>query len=98
MTQPVHNALPDALQRLFDEQDAAIPALGPVRRIWSAAMTWAPTERQFRHLVGRLIRICNVLDLVLKTAVICTALFLALEILLAFLPGGAVHRVIGGGQ
>ena len=97
-TPPIHNALPDALQRLFDEQDAATPTPGPVRRAWSLAMTWAPTERQLRHLADRLIRICNVADLVLKTAIVATAIFLAIEILLTFLPGGAAHRVIGGGQ
>ena len=48
------------------------------------------------HNLGAIARTAAVLDRAIKTAVILTALYLAIEIGSAFLPGGAVGRVLGG--
>jgi hypothetical protein len=47
---------------------------------------WQPTERQ-----------TNICDLWVKTAVICAALYLFIEVGRAFLPGGAASTVLFGG-
>jgi hypothetical protein len=72
---------------------------GPVERIRadrSRAIGWTPTDRQLRRMALIFFRTCTALDWCIKVAVIAAALYLAIEIGLAFLPGGAVSRVLGG--
>ncbi len=72
---------------------------GPIERIratWSHAMTWTPTDEQPRRMVRIFVRTCTALDWCIKVAVVAAALYLAIEIGSAFLPGGAVSRVLGG--
>jgi hypothetical protein len=49
------------------------------------------SDSEFRH-------ICGVCDLWLKVAVCLAALYLFVEIAVAFLPGAAVERVLGGAR
>jgi hypothetical protein len=65
-----------------------------LRRSWSALLDYTPTEGEMRRIVARAIRFCDVADLVLKTAVVAGALFVALDIAVAFLPGGPMHHLI----
>jgi len=57
-------------------------------------LNWTPTDAQMRAIcaIGRRFDSC------LKAAVILTGLYLAIEIASAFLPGGPVERVLGGGR
>jgi hypothetical protein len=59
-------------------------------------MNWSPTDAQLRRLAERLIRLSKVASRILHVAAILAALVVALEIGMAFLPGGAVSRVLGG--
>jgi hypothetical protein len=69
-----------------------------LRTWWALAMAWMPTERQMRRLDAWLLRTASIADLWLRVALIACILFLAIEIGSAFLPGGAVERVLGGGR
>jgi hypothetical protein len=64
--------------------------------LWNSLMTWTPTDEQLARLAHRFECAGRILDRVLKTAVILGVIYLAIEIGLAFLPGGAVSRVLGG--
>ena len=95
---------PDSLRRLLEEDsDAAdyfttggiLPDTRP-RSLWSRLMTWTPSVDQVDELVDRLRRAGRILDCTLKIAVVASALYLLLECGMAFLPGGAVDRVLGG--
>jgi len=78
------------------------PARPPVairvtlRSRWASLATWTPNDEQLHCMVQAIARTAAVLDRAIKTAVILTALYLAIEIGSAFLPGGAVGRVLGG--
>jgi hypothetical protein len=69
-----------------------------LRAWWAFAMAWSPTDAQLRRMAELLRRTCSICDLWLKVAVIAAALYLAASILPAFLPGGAVERIFGGGR
>jgi hypothetical protein len=57
----------------------------------------APTDAQLRRITELIFRSESVCDLCLKVVTIAIAIYLAVEIGAAFLPGGAVERVLGGG-
>jgi hypothetical protein len=58
---------------------------------------WTPTDAQLRRITELIFRSESVCDLCLKVVTIAIAIYLAVEIGAAFLPGGAVERVLGGG-
>ena len=66
-----------------------------VRRAWSQAMIWTPSDEQLRRMVQVLGKTAAVLDWAIKAAVILAALYLVAEVGSAFLPGGTVSRVLG---
>jgi len=68
-----------------------------LRRCWALWMNWTPTDAELRRISDWLRRSSNICDLWLKVAVIAAAVYLALEIVPAFLPGGAADRVLSGG-
>lgn len=69
-----------------------------LRRCLTALHSWKLTERQIRRFVNFMFRLCRVADGFVKLVVIGIAIYLFIEIGVAFLPGGAVERVLGGGQ
>jgi hypothetical protein len=80
---------------------AAMRAVRPspverIRAAWSRAMAWTPSEQQMHSMVQAIGKTAAVLDCAIKTAVVLVVLYLAIEIGSAFLPGGAVSRVLGG--
>ena len=95
---------PDSLRRLLDEDSEAVEYFttggilppDPPRGFWSRLMTWTPSVDQVDELVDRLRRAGRILDCTLKVAVFASALYLLLEVGMAFLPGGAVDRIFGG--
>jgi hypothetical protein len=101
---PVDNC-PDALRRLLDADEplnvrrsvANTPTFS-LRCWWGRLMTWAPTEAQTRRVAEQLRRTASICDFWLKVAVIAAMIFMAIEVAEAFLPGGAVGRVLGGAR
>ena len=83
--QPDPSVTPESLRRMLDEQP------GPLQPLPAASIS-RPS------LWDWIVRACFVIDTVLKFAVIACAIWMLLEIGSAFLPCGAVHRVLGGGQ
>ncbi len=77
---------------------AAEPKPSSIRRLWNRLMDWAPTEAQIKSIEEIAIRYGRIADFWLKVAVVFAVLYLAVEIGVAFLPGGAVDRVLGGGR
>jgi hypothetical protein len=69
-----------------------------IAQLKTALATFVPTEQQLRRAAAWLIHACDIADTILKVAVIATVVFLAIEIAWAFLPGGAVERVLGGAR
>lgn len=67
-----------------------------LRRWWSLAVNWTPTDRQIRRLGELLRRTTNICDFWLKALVIAAAFYFAGQVIWAFLPGHAVDRVLGG--
>ncbi len=67
-----------------------------IRRSWSVAMNWTPNDQQLRRMAKFAMRTGTIFDGVLKAAVVLAVIYLAIEIGSAFLPGGAVSRVLGG--
>ncbi len=65
---------------------------------WNALMVWTPTDDELRAAAKWMLRWGRVSWDMLTVALILTMLYLAAEIGSAFLPGGAVQRVLGGGQ
>jgi len=65
-------------------------ATARLRRIRRQIGEWVPSSRQVSAF--------ETVEAVLKAAVILCTLFLLVEIAWAFRPGGAVHRVLGGGR
>lgn len=65
---------------------------------WNSLMTGSLTDRQVRDLATRVEWAGQVCERVLKTAVVVAGIFLLIEISAAFLPGGAVERVLNGGR
>jgi hypothetical protein len=59
---------------------------------------WTLTDRQLQRLYEWLQRAACSCDFYLKVTVVLTALYLFVEIGSAFLPGGAVERVLGGAR
>jgi hypothetical protein len=60
--------------------------------------SWIPSEEQILRLDDKLCRACKAASGWLKLAVILAAVYFFVEIGVAFLPGGAVERVLGGGR
>jgi hypothetical protein len=60
--------------------------------------TWMPSDEQILRLDEKLCRACDAASGWLKLAVILAAIYFFAEIGAAFLPGGAVERVCGGGR
>jgi hypothetical protein len=69
-----------------------------LRRWWSFLMNFVPSDAQLGRMDQALRRTCSICDFWVKLAVIAAALYLTVEILPAFLPGGSVDRVLGGGR
>jgi hypothetical protein len=92
------NLCPAALRQMLDKEPAQPPVALRVtlRSRWASLATWTPSDEQLRRAADWLVRACDICDMVLKTAVIAAVTFLAIEIGEAFLPGGAVSRVLGG--
>jgi len=67
-------------------------------RIKLALATYVPTDKQLRRLAAWLERVGKTADKMLKVAVILAAIFFFAEVVSAFLPGGAVARLIGGSR
>lgn len=74
---------------------SALTSFRPARLV-SLLATWTPTDEQLRYMEQLAIRVAGGFDSALKSAVILTVLYLAVEVGSAFLPGGAVSRVLGG--
>ena len=70
----------------------------PNRTPWQRLMTWTPTEQQLRRMSARLTRWGRVCSRTLDAAVVLVAIYLLVEIGRAFLPGGAVERILGGAR
>jgi hypothetical protein len=60
-----------------------------LRRRWARAVAKLPTDADLLHA-------CAVCDFWLKFAVIAGVIYLAVEVVVAFLPGGSIERVLGG--
>ncbi|MDR3797986.1 MAG: hypothetical protein P4K93_07525 [Terracidiphilus sp.] len=67
-----------------------------IRAAWSKAMTWTPTDRQLRRIGAAIECSGRMADVALKAFAILAAIYFSIEIGMAFLPGGAVSRVLGG--
>jgi hypothetical protein len=67
-------------------------------RIKDKLSTFVPTEQQLQRATAWLIRAGEIADRVLKIAVILAVIFLFANVAIAFLPGGAAARVIGGAR
>jgi hypothetical protein len=65
-----------------------------LRKSWALVTSWTPTPRQ----IERLLRAASITDLWLRVAVLVGVAWILLEVAIAFLPGGAVDRVLGGGR
>jgi hypothetical protein len=71
--------------------------LNKTRRSWSlwhGLMDWTPSD----HAMARFAAALKFFDSAIKAAVILTMIYLACEIGLAFLPGGPVQQILGGGK
>lgn len=79
-----------------DDYPATLRVAERIRATWSQAVTWTPSEQQMHRLVRSIVRTAAVFDYAIKAAVVLVVLYLAIEIGSAFLPGGAVGRVLGG--
>jgi hypothetical protein len=94
--------IPESLRRMLEDDPLhnpypeTIPATDPVQSLWLALTNWTPTDAQVRHCTDWLLRAGVVATRILNFSVIATALYLAFEIGLAFLPGGAAAHVLGG--
>ena len=69
-----------------------------LRRWWSLLMSFSPTDAQLHDAELMFRRAAKIADFWLKVAVIVAMLCIGTEIAMAFLPGGAVDRAIGGGR
>lgn len=87
------------LDSLF-EDDAPAPAKPTIAdRLlawYEADPIWLPNDAQIERFSAWLRRTGSIADRWLRVAVIAGAAYILLEVALAFLPGGAVDRVIGG--
>lgn len=107
------NALPESLDRYLDglvspEEDLRRPQgtlrttvrgshvhiTVSLRRWWSGLMGLSLTEEERARMEAALLGA----EKVLRFALIAVAIYLACEIAPAFLRGGAVDRVLGGGR
>jgi uncharacterized membrane protein len=114
MRQPIPAEFPESLFHLVEDDDERIlqeegtlttSVRGShvlvtvrLRRWWAFAMAWTPTDAQLRRMAEALRRTSNICDFWLKVAVIAAVIYLAAEIVPAFLPGGAVERIFGGAR
>jgi len=64
--------------------------------LWARLMDFTPTDRQLDHFARLVRRTTSVCKLWCGIAFASALIFLAIEIGAAFLPGGAVERVLGG--
>ena len=99
--------LPLALRRYLDHQVGRNPATrlprhvsiaARVRRGWAKLMNFAPTDDQLCDAAEWIVSALANGRKLLGFGFVLMLLYLAIEIGTAFLPGGAVHRVLGGGQ
>ena len=67
-----------------------------LRTWWARLMDWTPTDAQLRQIERVWRRTASAASLWLNVLTICSAVYLLLVIGQAFLPGGAVERVLGG--
>jgi hypothetical protein len=102
--------LPKALLRYLEETDGtdhcspstdhssiAVPRFS-LRRWWRKWMDFAPTDAEFRDAAAWLLRVSQGAFNLVSVGAVIMFLYLAIEIGSAFLPDGAVHRVLGGGR
>ena len=99
--------LPLALRRYLDHQVGRNPATrlprhvslaARLRRRWESLMTFVPTDDQLCDAAEWLVSALAHGRKLLGFGFVLMLLYLIVEIGSAFLPGGAVHRVLGGGQ
>ena len=69
-----------------------------IAQLKTTLATFVPSEEQLRRAAAWIIHACDIADMILKVAVSATVVFLTIEIAWAFLPGGAVERVLGGAR
>jgi hypothetical protein len=69
-----------------------------LRRRWAKLMTFVPTDEQFCDAAEYMVRALSAGRKLLGFGMVVMILYLAIEIGSAFLPQGAVARVLGGGQ
>ena len=66
-----------------------------IRRRWNRLMNWTPSNEQLGRLAAWLEVGDNAIDSACKVATIAIAVYFAIEIASAFLPGGPVARIGG---
>ncbi len=65
-----------------------------LRRRWDTLMNWVPGDEQIK----RIDEAARCADWILKTAVIAGAIYIALQVGRAFLPGGPGYELVIGGR
>jgi hypothetical protein len=65
-------------------------------RWWERLMNWTPNRKQMDTLVDLLLAAAAFAEQALKVSAVLLLIFVTLEIIMAFLPGGTVSQVLGG--
>ena len=67
-----------------------------LRSWWTRLLDWTPSDALLRRAAGLYRRTASICDLWCTVAIVCALVYFIAVIGQAFLPGGAVERVLGG--